>query len=262
MGPTSTPWAMRRPLPTRRRRYRCWRWRPRRLRPGPPLPFAPAGRRADGRCSPETDRSRRRICRSSRSPAPPRGPMAMTLLSCPPMSTSVPPWPQFPEDPRAWQVISVIRRAACRTSPRPYPVATRGNPSGGPTASRARARNRSTCSSTRTSVGSRWCQSRLPAPSTAAILAVAAPMSMPRKRQGVFAFGSIWVWVAKGDWAVVADYFTMNCRFLLPGAGSPSDRGARRAASGFARGGAGKGDVAAGGSAARRNAPITVPPPT
>ena len=55
----------------------------------------------------------------AKSTGRPFGPMRMTLPSCPPMSTRVPPWPRARKTPRAWQVISVTRRAAWRTRPRP-----------------------------------------------------------------------------------------------------------------------------------------------
>ncbi len=55
------------------------------------------------------------MAKSTTSPA---GPMRITLVSCPPMSTSRPGRPVRANAPRAWQVISVIARAA-RTRFRP-----------------------------------------------------------------------------------------------------------------------------------------------
>ena len=55
----------------------------------------------------------------AKSMGAPFGPMRITLLSWPPMSTSVPAIPVSAKTPRAWQVISVTARSASGTSLRP-----------------------------------------------------------------------------------------------------------------------------------------------
>ena len=108
---------------------------------------------------------------------PPARPMA--LVSCPPISMTVPSSPKSAAAPRAWQVISVTTLFAYGTATRPYPVATTGI-SLAPKPSQASTQR--TCSATSTlekPVGMTSLNAIAPEGSATTAFVAVDPISMP-----------------------------------------------------------------------------------